>query len=108
MADLAFRPVNLTELADEGVLMAANEGFFWPLGLALTWTRDDDGAASDLHVPGTRERIDTDEDETALERRTRFAAWFEQRLSEMLPEEAAEARRRVSPVAPSDVGGEHA
>jgi hypothetical protein len=32
-----FRKVDLTELMAEGVLLAANERFFWPLGLALTW-----------------------------------------------------------------------
>jgi len=29
--------VDLTELQDEGILFHANEQFFWPLGLALTW-----------------------------------------------------------------------
>lgn len=37
MSDPAFVEVDLTELWTEGVLMAANERFFWPLGLALTW-----------------------------------------------------------------------
>ena len=32
-----FAPVDLTEMRDAGVLFTANEQFFWPLGLALTW-----------------------------------------------------------------------
>lgn len=47
--------VDLTELMNDGVLMAANERFFWPLGLALTWSIDRDlpveeQVAFDLHV----------------------------------------------------------
>lgn len=33
----AFVTVDLTEMMNAGVLMVANERFFWPLGLALTW-----------------------------------------------------------------------
>lgn len=83
-----FQPVDLSELMLAGVLMAANERFFWPLGLALTWTWDPENEkASDLHVrqwvypDGHHEAIDLDpDDELATERRTRFDAWALARL----------------------------
>jgi hypothetical protein len=81
-----FRPVDLTEMQDEGVLMAANEAFFWPLGLALTWDHAEDGTASNLHIrewvftDGHHETIGLDpEDAIGKERRTRFAAYVAQR-----------------------------
>lgn len=78
-----FVPVNLTEFQDEGVLLAANEAFFWPLGLALTWSHDTDtNEASGLHVrewvfaDGHVETIGSDESAPVYaERRRRFAAW---------------------------------
>lgn len=95
MAELTFEKVDLTELMNEGVLMAANERFFWPFGLALTWTYDKDtGVASDLHVRqwshpvGKRERIDLDAvDPVGDERRERFMAWALKRWDDMLPTE---------------------
>ena len=83
MPDPRFVPVDLTMLQDEGVLMAANEAFFWPLGFALTWSYDSDtGQASDLHVrqwefdDGHLERIDLDPgDPVGAERRGRFQSW---------------------------------
>jgi hypothetical protein len=97
----SFVRVDLTELQDEGVLMAANTWFFWPLGLALTWDHED-GTASNLHVrewthePGRGETIGlAADDPTGIERRARFDAWIDKRLADMLPEEAAEARIRL-------------
>jgi hypothetical protein len=91
---LTFDPVDLTELQDEGVLMAANEAFFWPLGLALTWMHGADGTATGLHVrqwshlDGERERIDlADDDEQGHERRERFEEWRGRRVASMLPSE---------------------
>lgn len=95
MSELTFDKVDLTELQSEGVLMAANERFFWPYGLALTWDYDPEtGLASNLHVrqwshpEGQRERIElAADDEVAQERRLRFSAWHERRLASMLPSE---------------------
>lgn len=90
-----FVPVDLTELMTAGVLMAANERFFWPFGLALTWNYDKDtGIATDLHVREWRypddhhESIGLEpEDETAEERRRQFADWARKRLVSMPPGE---------------------
>ncbi len=90
MSEPEFVPVDLTEMQDEGVLLAANAAFFWPLGLALTWNVDDDGVASGLHIrewtfeDGHHERIDVDQfDELAQERRRRFFEWRERRMATM-------------------------
>lgn len=98
---LKFVEVDLTELMNEGVLMAANERFFWPFGLALTWEYDKaTGIASGLHVrqwthpENARERIDLDPvDEIGNERRQRFAQWASQRVESMIPEERKQAMR---------------
>jgi len=96
-----FVPANLTELMNDGVLMAANERFFWPLGLALSWMYDPDtGEASSLEVrqweyqDGHREAIEVDEnDAVAEDRRIRFAQWIEERASAMpIAAEADRAR----------------
>lgn len=99
---MKFVEYDLTELMDEGVLMAANERFFWPLGLALTWTLDTDtGEASELHIrewdhpPGEGERIETTEDELVEDRRIRFIDWVDKRFGNMKPEEAFEGRKRL-------------
>lgn len=93
MQDPDFVPVDMQELMDEGVLMAANEQFFWRLGLALTWTAEKDGSGAwlykrDLHVREWRkdgewigERIEAaTDDEIANDRRRRFASWLQRRL----------------------------
>lgn len=95
---------DLTELQDEGVLMTANERFFWPLGLALTWERDTTtGWASHLHVTewnhpaGTRETIGVEPDDpVALERRRRFDAWLRRRWTDMTPAEEKLSRRQLN------------
>lgn len=81
-----FVPADLTEMQDEGVLMAANEAFFWPLGLALTWQHAKDGTASDLHIrewhyeDGHHEAIGLEPDDPiGRERRERYAAWLGRR-----------------------------
>ena len=105
-----FVPVDLTEMMDEGVLMAANERFFWPLGLALTWDVPDGsaakeaagestGPASNLHI---REWQFEDEHHEGIEmdplhpmvvdRRARFEKWWLARIASM---PAAERRRAV-------------
>jgi hypothetical protein len=81
-----FVPVDLTALMDDGVLMAANERFFWPLGLALTWNYGA-GVATDLHVrqwewpDGHTEIIElAPDDPTGPERRKAFRAWLARRI----------------------------
>jgi hypothetical protein len=87
MTDPTFSPVVMQEMLDEGVLMAANEAFFWPLGLALTWTVEDGRYLGDMHIrewrwaDGHHERIVLGKgDEVGVERRVRFAAWREARM----------------------------
>jgi hypothetical protein len=91
MKEPKFSPVDLTSLMLDGVLMAANEAFFWPLGLALSWEvpKEDmgvKGPAWNLHVrewvyeDGHHECIELpDDDEIGQERRVRFAAWVKAR-----------------------------
>jgi len=86
MKEPKFSPVDMQEMMEEGVLMAANEAFFWPLGLALTWTVEDGVYQSELHVrewvyeDGHHETIALqDDDEIGKERRVRFAAWVKER-----------------------------
>lgn len=106
-----FVPVDLTELMMNGVLMAANERFFWPLGLALTWDYDKETAtASNLHVreweyeDGHHESIGlATDDEVANERRQRFVGWAHKRLTTMPPEEQALARALLSTPATPEV-----
>jgi hypothetical protein len=103
-----FVPVDLTEMMDEGVLMAANERFFWPLGLALTWDVPDGsaakeaagepvGPATNLHVrewqwkDGHHEGIEA-ADPVVDGRRARFEKWWLARITSM---PAAERRRAV-------------
>lgn len=93
MSEPRFQPFSLTELQDEGVLLAANEAFFWPIGLALTWSHDKEtGEASDLHVrqwvyeDGHVESIVLSDDELEAERHRRYAAWRSARI-ERMPEE---------------------
>lgn len=89
MNDPKFVPVDLTMLQDEGVLMAANQFFFWPLGLALAWEHDPELAdvASNLHVrewqyeDGHHEIIELHaDDEIGSRRRTRFGEWINARI----------------------------
>ena len=91
--DLRFIPVDLTEMMNAGVLMAANESFFWPLGLALTWIYDPEtGGAAGLHLrewhdpSGRVHPIATDHDAITMERRLKFARWVEGRRG-MIAEE---------------------
>lgn len=92
-----FTPADLTELANSGVLLAANERFFWPLGLALTWDRDDNGAASGLHVrqwdfpDGHRETIADSADGIAVARHAAFAKWLDRRIALLPSDEQAAA-----------------
>ena len=85
-----FVTVDLTKLMDEGVLMAANEAFFWPLGLALTWNRDDNGFASNLHIrewefeDGHIEPIELLPDDPVVDdRRAHYATWLANRKQRM-------------------------
>jgi len=99
---MKFVSVDLAELSEAGVLMAANERFFWPLGLSLAWTLEPDGATHSLHIrewewePGRGERIDiASDDEVAAQRRRAFERWLEARLDNMKPDERLEARTRL-------------
>lgn len=85
MPQPTFEPVDLTELQNFGVLMAANELVFWPLGLALTWDHDKaTGVASNLHIRewSTHESIELGpDDQIGIERRRQFAIWAAKRLA---------------------------
>jgi len=89
---------DLQELADNGVLMKANQKFFWPLGLALAWEIDKGSGpeggtgARNLHVrewafpDGHVETIELEsEDSVADERRRRFSVWLAHRMAAMRP-----------------------
>lgn len=87
MSKPTFVPVDLTALQDSGVLMAANERFFWPLGLALAWDHHkESGVASNLHVrewafgDGHVEAIGLDpNDQLGDLRRVAFTEWVDAR-----------------------------
>ena len=88
MSEPKFSPVDMQTMMDDGVLMAANETFFWPLGLALTWTVDDGKYEGELHIRewvfenGHLEDIAlADDDEVGIERRARFSQWLTARLA---------------------------
>jgi hypothetical protein len=112
--DPVFREVDLTGLMDHGVLMAANERFFWPLGLALTWDFDrETGVASGLHVrewvyaDGHHESIElSPDDEVGAQRREAFAAWASERIAS-LPEgpERSSLVRLLERVKAEGIGG---
>jgi hypothetical protein len=94
MTEPKFGPVDLTEMMESGVLLAANETFFWPLGLALTWQYDSEtGIASGLHISewkyddGHAEGIVLEVgDPVAVNRRFRFQEWAIERIGLMKPE----------------------
>lgn len=96
-----FTEVPLKGLVEHGVLMAANELFFWPMGLALTWFVDDDGSVHDLHVrqweqdgEWIREPIESEHDEAWLQRREAWADYVVERLGKLSPEDLAAAEER--------------
>lgn len=94
MPDAKFEPIELKELQDSGVLMVANEQFFWPLGLALTWSIDPETKeVSGLHVrqwtfgDGHRETIAGDGAPIESLRHEAFAAWCLRRIDALLGDE---------------------
>jgi hypothetical protein len=104
--DLSFREVDLTGLVNHGVLMAANERFFWPLGLALAWDFDR-GVASGLHVrewvyaDGHHESIElSPDDEVGAQRREAFAAWASERIRSLPAPERVSAMRAAMRIGP--------
>jgi hypothetical protein len=105
-----FVPVDLTELMTAGVLMAANERFFWPFGLALAWDHDKEtGIASNLHVrewqyeDGHHEGIGLGPDDPIVpERRSKFDEWASARVDTMPEAERARAGNAwASPLYPT-------
>ena len=107
-----FVPVDLTEMMDEGVLMAANERFFWPLGLALAWdvpegeaarfaAGESQGPASNLRIrewhyeDGHVEGIGIEVDAVVEQRRARFTKWVVERLFRMHDDERMRASMAV-------------
>lgn len=97
-AEPVFKPMDLKELMTNGVLTMANEQFFWPLGLALTWTfSDETGKASELHIrqweyeDGHHEIITVPEAEMPG-RRALFIQWLETRLTTLPKDERAMAQ----------------
>lgn len=97
-----FMAMDMQELMDEGVLMAANEMFFWPLGMALTWTvlkvtkSGEETYGGALHVrewldekgEWTGETIElAADDPVGIERARRFEAWLERRQGKMKKED---------------------
>lgn len=97
----SFEDVDLRDFVENGILMAANEAFFWPLGLALTFRLSEDHTRfTDLHVrewvfeDGHHESIAVDpHDELVLQRREAFENWLNERLASM-PEKEAEIARQ--------------
>jgi hypothetical protein len=92
-----FKPVDMQELMDEGVLMAANRVFFWPLGLALAWEVDEETHTrylGGLHVrewvypDGHHESIElSEDDEVGRDREDRFDQWMKVRVKSLPLEE---------------------
>jgi len=81
-----FVEVPIPDLVENGVLLGANEAFFWPLGLALAWVRDlETGELSGLQVrewqyeDGHHEIIVDDHDAISEERHRRFTGWLSER-----------------------------
>lgn len=111
-----FRRVDLTELMSEGVLLAANERFFWPLGLALAWSVDnslppDQRVATDLHIrqwefeDGHHESIGSDEDDPVYaDRRARWQEWFVARGRAFPPGPELDRFLLVDTIVPSWLG----
>lgn len=97
MSDPTFEPVDMQHLKDEGVLLAANERFFWPLGLSLVWYgvgKDGETYDGGLHIrewdygDGHVERIElAADDPVGVDRRARFEAWVADRLDRMPEDE---------------------
>ena len=108
----SFEPVDLTQLWVDGVLMAANERFFWPLGLALTWDYDPEtGEASGLHIrewlyeDAHHESISLEDgDDVAVDRRIQFDSFALTRMATM-PASEREGVLRVLRSLSSDAGG---
>lgn len=74
----SFDHVDLIGLMEDGVLLAANEVFFWPLGLSLVW--DSDGGNLHIRQWTDQEPIGLpDDDPIGIERRRRFALWLRRR-----------------------------
>lgn len=93
-----FVPIDETAILNAGILMAANERFFWPLGMALTVDRDPvTGEAKHLHVrqnewsDGHREIISQSDDQLMRERRAAFLQFVQRRITKMPPDERAGA-----------------
>lgn len=90
--EAAFVPVDMQEMMEEGVLLAVNERFFWPMGLALAWTVEDEEYQDALHIREWRtdgewngKRIAaSDEDAVVIDRRERFTMWLAGRLGRMV------------------------
>ena len=101
MLDPKFVEVDLTDLVLNGVMMAANEQFFWPLGLALTWTKDDE-AMTELHIrqwdygdPDYHETITLQvNDQIGPARRVQFQEWINARI-QTLPEDERQGARQI-------------
>lgn len=88
-----FVPVELGAIVRSGVMNAANERFFWPLGLALAVFHDPvTGEYTNLHVrqyqfaDGHRETIHQSDDSVASARREAFLTFVRRRV-EQLPED---------------------
>lgn len=100
MSDPQQVEVPLPELVTAGVLMAANERVFWPLGLALTWDQDmETGDCRNLRITewrwadGHHESIELDpSDPVGPERRRAFQAYVTERAASMPPAESTLAR----------------
>lgn len=88
-------------------LWAANKFVLWPLGLALTIRKEDDGTYSDFYVsewsypPGEAERIDAEDD---AKERAEFIQFALGRIANMKPEEHVAALARLRVLIPDLVG----
>lgn len=91
--DPRFVTVSLQRIVDDGILLAANEAFFWPLGLSLTYMADgpEGEYADDLHIREWREGVEWNgedisasvDDTLVAIRRLRFKDWRKQRIDKI-------------------------
>jgi hypothetical protein len=75
--------LDLEEFVESGLLLHVNRAVLWPLGLALTVKKAEDGTCTDLYVSRIDpwETIVDDADETTRKREVAFEAWIAQRIA---------------------------
>lgn len=78
MSEFVWSRMALKEFVESGLLLQANRAVLWPLGLALTVRREDDGTYSDLYVQKIEPwgLIADSGDELAHERELALEEWL--------------------------------